>query len=345
MPIKIKRADLLQAAEEAGIAADHAEALWGRLEHGVSDQPKFDAIHVLYYFGALLSILGMGILGASQWDSLGGLGIVAMGLGYAAVFVGIAEWLRARAGRVTAPVGLLVTMAVSLTPVVVFGLQLEYGLWGFDEPGTYSDFHKWIRSGWFAMEVATVVTASLALAIYRFPFLTAPIAFVLWYMSMDLTPILFPDEAFGWEERRQVSVVFGALVLLVAYVVDLRSRRDFAFWLYLSGILAFWGGLSAMDSDSELGKFLYFLINIGLIALGVFLRRRTLPIFGAFGVIGYVGYLSYEIFDDEIMFTMALGLIGMVIVGLGVVLAKLRPRIEAWAERAIPPSLQRFRPG
>lgn len=344
MTLKIKRADLLQAASDVGIEPDRGEALWAALDERGAGTPRFDAVHVLYYFGALLSILGMGIFGASQWDYLSGLGIAGMGLAYAAIFLGLAEWIRAREGRVTVPVGLLATMAVSLTPIVVYGLQSEFGLWGFEEPGTYDDFHVWVRSGWFAMEVGTIATASLALAVYRFPFLVAPIAFILWYMSMDLTPILYPDGEWTSDERKRVSAVFGALVLVVAYLVDLGSRRDFAFWLYLSGLLAFWGGLSAMNSDSELAKFGYFLINLGLIALGVFLRRRAFAVFGAFGVIGYIGYLSYGYFEDTVLFTLALGPIGIAVVALGVVLSKNRARIAAWAEGAIPPALQRFRP-
>ena len=345
MTLKINRPELLEAAAEVGIEAESAAALWANLERAEPAPSRFDAVHVLYYFGALISILGMGLLGASQWDSLSGLGIVGLGLAYAAVFVGVAEWLQAREGRVTTPVGLLITMAVSLTPVVVYGIQRQYGLWAFEDPGEYRDFDTWIRSGWFVMEVATVATASLALAIYRFPFLAAPIAFVLWYMSMDLTPILYPEAEWAWHERQLVSVGFGLAVLVVAYVVDLRFKRDFAFWLYLSGLLAFWGGLTSMDSDSEFAKFGYFIINLGLIADGVFLRRRTFMVFGAFGVIGYVGYLSYEHFEDQILFTIALGVIGLAIVALGVLISRNQQRLNAWTDSVIPDWLQRFRPG
>ena len=344
MTLKINRSELLSAAAETGIETESAAALWANLERGQAGQSRFDTVHVLYYFGALISILGMGLLGASQWDSLSGLGIVGLGLAYAAIFVGVAEWLRAREGRVTAPVGLLVSMAVSLTPVVVYGIQREFGLWAFEDPGEYRDFDSWIRSGWFVMELATIVTASLVLAIYRFPFLTAPVSFVLWYMSMDLTPILYPEAEWAWEERQLVSVWFGLAVLVVAYVVDLRFKRDFAFWLYLSGLLAFWGGLSSMDSGSELAKFGYFIINLGLIADGVFLRRRTFMVFGAFGVICYVGYLSYEHFEDQILFTLALGVIGIAIVALGVLISRNQQRLNAWTDSVIPDWLQRFRP-
>lgn len=62
------------------------------------------------------------------------------------------------------------------------------------------------------MELATVAAGLIALRFVRFPFVTAPIAFALWYMSMDLTPIIAGSDDFEWELRKQVSMWFGALI-------------------------------------------------------------------------------------------------------------------------------------
>ena len=43
-------------------------------------------------------------------------------------------------------------------------------------------------------------------------------------------------------------------MIVVAWTVDVRSRGDLAFWLHLFAMLAFWGGLTAMESDSHLSK-------------------------------------------------------------------------------------------
>ena len=90
-----------------------------------------------------------------------------------------------------------------------------------------------------------------------------------------------------------MAVWFGLAVLLIAYLVDLRSRagQDFAFWGYVFGLMAFWGGLSSMESGNEWTKLAYCLINVGLIGLSVLLSRRVFAVFGAFGVLGYSGSL------------------------------------------------------
>jgi hypothetical protein len=143
-----------------------------------------------------------------------------------------------------------------------------------------------------------------------------------------------------------VSVWFGLAMLFVAYWVDLRGRRrdDFAFWGYLFGLMAFWGGLSLMESDSQLSKFLYCLINIGLVGLSVLLRQRAFIVFGSLGVFGYLGYLAHSVFADSLLFPFALSLIGVLVIYLGVVYQKNGQRIELFAQTRLPAAVRRLVP-
>src|SRR5262249_53033233 len=79
----------------------------------------------------------------------------------------------------------------------------------------------------------------------------------------------------------------------------------------LFGMLAFWGGLTAMDSGSEIKRALYLLLNLGLVGLAVKLSRATFLVFGAIGVHIYIGHLAYSIFKDSILFPFALALLGL----------------------------------
>jgi len=76
-------------------------------------------------------------------------------------------------------------------------------------------------------------------------------------------------------------------------------------------MFAFWGGLTMMDSDSELGRAVYALINIGLIALAVKTRRAVFLVFGVLGVHLYLGHLAYKVFKDSFLFPFALALLGL----------------------------------
>jgi len=71
-------------------------------------------------------------------------------------------------------------------------------------------------------------------------------------------------------------------VLLVSFLVDC----DYASGGYLVVMQAFWFGLSLMENGSEPSKFLYYLINMGLVLVSVPLQRRVSIFFRALGVFG-----------------------------------------------------------
>ena len=82
-------------------------------------------------------------------------------------------------------------MAVCMTPLAIYGLERSLGVWPQGDPGHYSGFHFWVKGSWFFMEVGTILAGLIAVKFIPFAFLSAPIAFTLWYMSMDLTPLLY----------------------------------------------------------------------------------------------------------------------------------------------------------
>src|SRR6185295_13514977 len=97
--------------------------VWQALEkRPPATRPRFDAAHVAYYFGALLVIGAMGWFMTTAWEVLGGAGIFGIAIAYAVGFwmVGRTLWDR---NHLIVPGGLLFTMAVSMTPLAVYGLE------------------------------------------------------------------------------------------------------------------------------------------------------------------------------------------------------------------------------
>jgi hypothetical protein len=82
--------------------------------------------------------------------------------------------------------------------------------------------------------------------------------------------------------------------------------------------MAFWGGMTSMDSKSEIGRAVYAALNVGLIWLALKLKRTTFLVFGAIGVNVYIGHLAYEVFKDSFFFPFILALLGLVTILLTV---------------------------
>jgi hypothetical protein len=231
-----------------------------------------------------------------------------------------------------------------MAPLAVYGLERALKLWPEGDPGSYHDYHIWVKGSWFCMEIATLAAGGVALRLVRFPFLTAPIAFTLWYMSMDLTPLLFGQREFTYSQRLWVSAIFGLAMLAVAYWIDRRTKDDYAFWLYLFGAAAFWGGLSLMDSGSAWAKFGYCLINIALLAVSTLLDRRVFAVFGSLGVAGYLSYLAFSLFKDSLLLPVALTAIGLAVIAAAIAYQKNRASVDALIIGILPEGLRRLSP-
>lgn len=293
-----------------------------------SDEPRFSFVHVLYYLGGMIAIGAMSLFMTLGWNALGGWGGFFTALCYGGLALALTHWFFQRK-QLAIPAGIMATLAVVMVPLAIFGAQMALGYW--DDAKSYRDFHVFIDWRWIMMELGTLGAGAVLLWRYRFPFMLMPIAVTLWYMSMDLVPFLFGDSQ-NWEIRKFVSLWFGLAIVLLAFWVDVRSRRsrDYAFWLYLFGVLTFWGGLSSMDSSSELGKLAYCGINVAMILIGAVLGRRVFAVLGGLGIAIYLGDISYRLFKGSLIFPFALSLIGLAVIWLGVIWQR---REAEWSTR------------
>jgi len=341
----------LRGAESAGvIGAAELERLLAFLSKrspssAAAPAATFDAAHLLWYAGALIVISAMGLFSTLAFSQLGGRALTACAIAYAVAFTLAGHHLWHRK-NLRVPGGLLIAIAVSMAPLAVYGVQAELGWWGrFGRPGTVHDFYIWIKGSWIFMEIAAVIAGVVALRFFRAPFIVSIIAVALWFMSMDLTPWIFDVGQFDFEMRRKVSVWFGLAILTLACVIDYRSRDgDFAFWLHLFGLIAFWGGISATSGATELGRAVYCLFNVGLLFVAVILLRRAYAVFGAFGITLYLGHLADVVFKDSLLFPFALSLIGIAVIAAGLAYHRRQQAIAAWLAANLPDAVLRLRP-
>jgi hypothetical protein len=334
--MKITEKQLNQAVSEEILSRAQADKLEEFIQLQSGAGPRFDLTHVLYYLGGMLAIGAMSLFMNLGWESFGGWGIVALSTVY-----GIAGLLLTgtfRQKELAVPAGISATFVTALTPLAIYGLQQAIGFWPDDS--VYRDYHRYIRWHWLYMELGTLAVGTVMAWKYRYPFLIMPIAATLWYMSMDLAPLL-NDGKYSFEFKAMVSLWFGLTTILLAFWVDIRSRNsgDYAFWLYLFGVIAFWGGLTSQHSDSELSKLFYCLINLGMMGVGVVLVRKVFVIFGAIGCAIYIGHLARTLFRDSWFFPISLTFIGLAFVLIGVWWQKNEQAVTGKVHGLLPASL------
>ncbi|WP_136796327.1 DUF2157 domain-containing protein [Desulfosediminicola ganghwensis] len=335
--MKLNRKKLQEAVGAEILSNEQADRLWSFLEKHPTAGPRFDFTHVLYYMGGLTAIGAMTVFMTLGWENFGGWGIFGISMAYAVFGVIMANMFRSRGYHV--PAAICATFTVAMTPLAIYGLQQAMGWW--PDSTQYQDYHRYIRYHWLYMEFGTLVVGAVMAYVYRYPFLQMVIAATLWYLSMDLAAMIAggrPDR----ELRANVSMWFGLANILFAFYVDFRSRKsaDYSFWLYLAGVLAFWGGMTSLDSSSEVSRFFYFVINLLMIGFGVLISRRVFVIFGGIGCSFYLGHLAFSVFKASWLFPIALAAIGFVIIYLGVLWQKNEKKMTATMRSYLPDSLK-----
>ena len=337
--MNVTKKQLDSAVKQQLISQDQAEKLFEFFKSQASAGPSFDFTHVLYYMGGLIAIGAMTLFMTLGWESFGGWGIFFIILAYAGVGLKLANRFQAKGYAI--PAGICATFVVALTPLAIYGLQQAIGWWPDDS--VYRDYHRYIQWHWLFMELGTLAMGAIILYRYRYPFLLMPIAVTLWYLSMDIAAMIVGGYA-NFELRALVSMYFGLTITLFAFWVDIRGYKsgDYAFWLYLFGVIAFWGGMTSQYSDSELAKFIYFSINLLMIGVGVVISRRVFVVFGALGSAVYLGHLANVVFKDSLLFPIALTAIGLGLIYLGVLWQKHEQQISKKIQSHLPAALREF---
>ncbi len=325
------------AVTENILSAEQARALTRFVRTLPGSEARFDFTHILYYLGGMLAIGAMSLFMNLGWEAFGGWGIFFISCLYAGGGLRLLRFFQQR--NLHVPAGICAVFVVVLTPLAIYGLQRGTGWW-VDGPA-YREYHHFIRWNWVFMELGTLAVGSFMAWRHRYPFLLMPIAFTLWYMSMDLTAMLTGGRI-DWQLAALVSVWFGIAHILLAFWVDIRSRNsaDYGFWLYIFGVMTFWGGLTSMEPSGEWSRFCYMLVNLGLIFMGVLLLRRVFVIFGALGITIYLGHLAATIFKDSWFFPISLTLIGLGIVLLGTWWQRYEQEVTARLQKFLPVPVQ-----
>ncbi len=335
--MKISQSQLNNAAAKGIITHKQATELFDFFGAQPDSSPSFDFTHLLYYIGGLIAIGAMSLFMNLGWEAFGGWGVFFISLLYSSV--GLALTNRFQSKGLAVPAGICATFAVVLVPMAIYGLQQALGWWPDDT--AYNEYHRQIKWHWVYMELGTLAAALIIAKIYKYPFLIMPIAVTLWYMTMDMA-VMITGERPEMEVRSMVSMYTGLLMIGLAFWVDIRSRvsADYPFWLYIFGVIAFWGGMTSQDSDSELSKFIYFSINLLMMGVGVLLIRRVFVVFGAIGSAFYLGHLAHTVFKDSWLFPIALSAIGLGVVYLGVLWQKHESAIITKVQGILPKELR-----
>jgi len=296
---------------------------------------------VLYYGGGLLIISAMTWLMKTSWDSFGKTGMAAVSGLYFAAFLAAGYFLFFRK-KLEVAGGLLFSVAIAVTPLLVFSILRVYDFWPKDH--SYNAYYVWIKGKWIILEISTILVALPILFKTKFPFHVFLIAGTLWFFSMDIVPIIYEKTKITWTERAIISNIFGLFMIGIGYFADVKFKRDYSFWMYLFGLITLSSGLSVFYNNNIFKFALLGAANVLLILFSLFVNRNVFLVFGTIGLTEFLSRLSWKYFENSVFFPFALTIIGILLILSGIYFQKNRKKIEENIVNKLPLFILNLRP-
>jgi hypothetical protein len=246
--------------------------------------PWSSASFLVYLGGLTIFVAISGLLSIAS-DEHGAGGFVFWAALLLAVLWALALLAKRSGHSITA--GLLALSAVAAF-VTFLGALLDWFGWFPDTEHAFSGFRFWL----LFLELATVVSAAVALRIFRFPLLVFGVAAAWWFFVTDLI-------SGGGDWSAIVTIAYGLVLLTVAMSFDAGRSRIYGFWLHVASGLAIGGGLLWFFHDSNFDWILIGVVALLYIWLGDRLTRSSWVVLGAFGFLLAANYFADKWSDSS----------------------------------------------
>ena len=330
------------------ITAEQRDALLA-LERGdpapaIEARRGFNAVTVAYWSGGIAVLAAFAWYLINRWEALGPGGVLVVSLVYAALLVAMARVLWTNGFRHASAVSTV--LAVGMTPILTWSLLALTGWWDqFPElrrGGSAVAEFDWQNVRWLPIDLATILTALIALRQVRFGVLALPMAIAVSAVAAHGVSLVFGPEIAN-QLGPGLAMLLAVALLSIGYALDRRvaDGEDYAMWFYAAGlvwtatsIIGFLGKSTGIAAHSML--FVAVLFAIAALQL----RRRLFLVAATMGFLGYLAYLTFDVFKKTLGYPILLATSGLVIILLAVWVQRrfpgLQERMHAPGPRVIP---------
>jgi len=309
---KIITKDELDLAYDSGSGIKEDIVLTKRL--GISE--------ILYYIGGAIVFLGIAILLAQNWSTLGfGTKVLAtLGAGVATYFVGV---LFSRDER-TETAGSAFYLISAL--VIPMGLYVVFDNAGFDA-GSYGS-QSLISGILFGMYLMSYVVFR------KNVFTLFSILFGTW-LFFSLTSFMIGSGAYfdSWKFYEYRILAVGITYMLIGYAFSKNERVPLSNFLYGFGIFGFLSSALSLGgwepNQNVFWELIYPGLIFGALFLSVHIRSKSFLTWGTLFLMAYILKITSEYFSSGLGWPLALVIAGLSMIGVGYMSLSLKRKYLA----------------
>jgi hypothetical protein len=325
--LSISREELTNAGVEFGVEPAQTEQIWNKLAQTTAAS-RSGAAQIVWYFGAAITLVAMFWLMGQATTTWGYPGPLCLSLVYMASFAYAGSRLVDQQD-LRIPGGLLYSLATAMTPVSVYALLQIHKAGGYDDVGV------------LLMMLATVAVGTIFTLRTRISFVSVPPLLAGSVAAITIDNLLIGGQ--GWAAWNKTVLIYGLIVSALSFIIDRKTREDYAFWGYFVGACSVFLSLTFLEKG-EPGYALYALGGLFSVFVAIVLSRHVFAFLGALAVLIYIVHVIYAALSDSLALPLALTLVGAMTIFLGNWYRKNSERIEKKALSLIPEGLRKLLP-
>lgn len=300
-------------AQQQGVSKDEIVAAYDEGSGIKTDQvltKKLAIAEILYYIGGAIVFLGIAILLAQNWSTLGFVTkvLATLGAGVAAYFVGL---LFSRDEKTETVGSAFYLISALVTPM---GLYVVFDNAGFD-----------VSSYGLQSLISGILfgTYLLSYIVFRKNIFTLfSILFGTW-LFFSFTSFLIGSGPYfdDWKFSEYRMLVAGLAYVLLGYAFSKNERAPLSGFLYNFGILGFLGAALLLGGWAPRQNVFWELIFPGLVFgtlfLSVHIKSKDFLVWGTIFLMAYILKITSEYFSSGLGWPLALVIAGLSMIGIG----------------------------
>ena len=300
-------------------------------QEGIEPAPKevregLNAPTILYYMGTSLALLALGVFASINWSDLAKEGRIAAIAGGMLLLMAMSVFLLWRTPYRRGG-GALVTIAVGMTPLLFFAIGDLFA--GAEKNAIFDE----------SMLAQATIIQTASLLVMLLVLLRTRIGMVS--LAVSLQWIALVGTATGWWRAgdyngSEPELIYlwmisgaGAWLIIAGQLARLARLTEHAFWFGLSGQVAFFycATILAMSQWNVAYALAYGFTFASFVVLSAALRQLIFLVTGVAGVYIVIFRLIAETFQDSPFLPLAIGLVGVSLIGLAILAQRYRDRL------------------
>ena len=305
-------------------------------------------VKVFYYIGGFIMLGAMTFLMSNTIQHSTYTMILLLGTIYAALFLGVGEFLWRKNEKL--PAGILYFLFIAAFGFIVMDIEKMTGFFPhFSDMDKIPNYLDLCRFPVFVLSSLTIVANTILQRFRPVSLLSVPTIFCSYAIFMTIVDFIYGYKNITDKIFFTSNLIFGAGLSTVGFIKDKLAKADYSMWMYLIGSAGFFMFAMLLLDELNIGvwqdQLICFILSLIYIFIGLIIQRKPFSIIGVFGVIEYIMYLEFDnIKNNTTLLTSVVLVTGLIILYSGVIYSKNVDKLRSFIESKLPEKVRNYLP-